>query len=269
MSKILTKEQITAWAQEGCIFPVRAVSPSEAQLNYERYCALQDNIGEEPQSRFKIKAHLPFPWMWNLIRNENILDAVEDLIGPDILCWGSSFFTKNARDPRFVSWHQDSTYYGLSERATVSVWYCFSPSNPKTGCMRFIPGTHTQGLFEHEETRAKNNLLMRGQTINTIKEEEAIDVILEPGEFSIHHESVVHGSRANNSDSPRVGISIHYIAPHVKQVLLENATASVVRGQDLYGHWGTDPEAQEDFDPICLQALDATYQEYLTGAGKF
>ena len=133
MSKILTKEQIAAWAHEGCIFPVRAVSPREAHLNYERYCALQDNIGEEPQSRFKIKAHLPFPWMWDLIRNKNILDAVEDLIGPDILCWGSSFFTKNARDPRFVSWHQDSTYYGLSERATVSVWYCFSASNPKTG----------------------------------------------------------------------------------------------------------------------------------------
>ena len=269
MPKIFTEEQISAWRRDGCVFPVTAVPPDEAQLNYERYSALEKDIGEEPQNRFKIKAHLPFPWMWDIIRNKNILDAVEDVIGPDILCWGSSFFTKNAHDRRFVSWHQDSTYYGLSERATVSVWYCFSPSNVKSGCMRFIPGTHAKGLLEHDETRAKDNLLMRGQTIHGIDEDMAVDVILKPGEFSLHHESVVHGSRANHSDTPRVGISIHYIAPHVHQVLLKNATAALVRGADVHGHWGKDLEPLEDFDPACLKALDQTYNEYRTGAGKF
>ena len=269
MAKLLSADQINAWHSDGCIFPIHAVSPEEAEANYDRYCALEKKIGEEPQNRFKIKAHLPFPWMWDIIRNDNILDAVEDIIGPDILCWGSSFFTKNAHDKRFVSWHQDSTYYGLSERATLSVWYAFSPSNVESGCMRFIPGTHSKGLCDHDETRAEDNLLMRGQTIHDVDESQAIDVVLEPGEFSIHHESVVHGSNANTSDQPRIGISIHYIAPHVHQVLLENSTATLVRGKDPHGYWQEDPEPKEDFDPICLEALDATYGEYLTGAGKF
>ena len=111
MLKILTEDQVTAWHSDGCIFPVRAVDSENAQDNLKRYLELERRIGEEPQNRFKIKAHLPFPWMWDIIRNKNILDAVEDIIGPDILCWGSSFFTKNANDKRFVSWHQDSTYY--------------------------------------------------------------------------------------------------------------------------------------------------------------
>ena len=269
MPKLLTEEEIAAWDSEGCIFPFRAVAPDEAEANLNRFLALEEQIGEEPQNRFKIKAHLPFPWMWDIIRNDNILDAVEDLIGPNILCWGSSFFCKQANDVRYVSWHQDSTYYGLSERATITVWYAFSASNVTTGCMQFIPGTHNQGQLDHEEMGGENNLLMRGQTIHGIDEDNAVNVGLQPGEFSIHHEAVVHGSGANNSAMPRIGLSIHYIAPHVHQLKLKDvAAASLVRGEDTHGHWGQDPEPSEDFDPACLAALDASYGEYLTGAGK-
>lgn len=269
MGKILTDEQISAWETDGCIFPIRAVPPDEAEANFRRFQALEETIGEEPQKRYKIKAHLPFPWMWDIIRNENILDAVEDLIGPNILCWGSSFFTKQAHDVRFVSWHQDSTYYGLSERATLNVWYAFSPSTVESGCMRFIPGTHRVGQLDHEETFAEDNLLVKGQTINGIDDSKAVDVVLQPGEFSIHHESVVHGSGPNNSGAPRVGMSIHYIAPHIHQILLKNASATLVRGEDPNGHWRPDPEPAADFDPVCLAALDRTYNEYRSGAGKF
>lgn len=269
MPKLLTEEQISAWDTDGCIFPFRAVGADEADANLNRFLALEEEIGAEPQSRFKIKAHLPFPWMWDIIRNDNILDAVEDLIGPNILCWGSSFFCKQANDPRFVSWHQDSTYYGLSERATITVWYAFSQSNVTSGCMRFIPGTHNVGQIDHEEMGGENNLLMRGQTIHDVDENRAVDVELQPGEFSIHHEAVVHGSGANPSPNPRIGLSIHYIAPHVHQLKLKDvASASLVRGEDTHGHWGPDPEPAEDFDPACLAALDASYGEYLTGAGK-
>ncbi|HCH57602.1 MAG TPA: phytanoyl-CoA dioxygenase, partial [Rhodospirillaceae bacterium] len=99
--------------------------------------------------------------------------------------------------------HQDSTYYGLSERATLSVWYAFSPSNVESGCMRFIPGTHDKGLYDHDETGDADNLLMKGQTIHDVDEGKAVDVILQPGEFSIHHEAVVHGSNPNKADHPR------------------------------------------------------------------
>jgi len=149
------------------------------------------------------------------------------------------------------------------------VWYAFSASNVTTGCMQFIPGTHNQGQLDHEEMGGENNLLMRGQTIHGIDEDNAVNVGLQPGEFSIHHEAVVHGSGDNNSAMPRIGLSIHYIAPHVHQLKLKDvAAASLVRGEDTHGHWGQDPEPSEDFDPACLAALDASYGEYLTGAGK-
>ena len=268
MGRLLTDEQIAAYREDGCVFPFRADRPEEAAANYRRYAALEAATGAEPQSRYKIKAHLPFPWIWNIVRNRNILDAVEDLIGPDILCWGSSFFTKKAGDRRFVSWHQDSTYYGLSEPETATVWYAFTKSDAEAGCMRFIPGSHRDGILEHDETWAKDNLLMRGQTVRGIDETAAVDVQLEPGEFSIHHESVVHGSGSNDSDHERIGLSIHYVAPRIRQTRLGNATATLVRGADTHGHWLEDPEPAGDFDPACLAALDATYGEYRSGVGK-
>jgi len=268
MPRLLTDDQIRAWEEDGCIFPIRAVSPGEAQANFERYQALERDIGEEPQKRYKMKAHLPFPWMWDIVRNENILDAVEDLIGPDILCWGSSFFTKYANDTRFVSWHQDSTYYGLSERTTVNVWYAFSRSDVEAGCMQFIPGTHRLGQLDHDETYAEGNLLFKGQTIRDVDASAAVNVELEPGEFSMHHESVVHGSGPSHAAEPRIGLSIHYVAPHVRQVRLKASSATLVRGEDRYGYWRYDPEPERDYDPACLAALDATFGAYLTGEGR-
>lgn len=268
MGKALSDDQIEYWEENGCVFPIRAFSAAEAEANFDRYLALEREIGEEPQNRFKIKAHLPFPWMWDIIQSETILDAVEDLIGPNILCWGSSFFTKQANDPRFVSWHQDSTYYGLSERATVNVWYAFSPSKIESGCMRFIPGTHRMGQLDHQETFAENNLLVKGQTIKDIDESSAVDVELEAGEFSIHHESVVHGSNPNSASWARVGLSIHYITPEIHQLQLQESAATLVRGEDRFGHWRKDPKPERDFDPACLAALDASYREYKSGAGK-
>ena len=268
MTKVLTEEQVAAYGRDGCVFPIRIMSTEEAAGIRAKFDALERQIGGEAQSRFKIKAHLPFPWMNALIRNPVMLDAVEDLIGPNILCWGSSFFTKKAHDPRFVSWHQDSTYYGLRPAETVTTWVAFSDSTVEAGCMRVVPGTHRDGILDHDETYSKDNLLMRGQTINGVEESKAVDIVLKAGEISIHHESVVHGSGPNNSDDARIGLSIHYIAPHVRQTAYDGATALVVRGADTEGHWAPEPEPASDMDPACLAALDETYGRYKTGIGK-
>lgn len=262
MPKHLTEEQILAYHRDGCVFPVPLLTPREAASIRRKFEALEAAIGGEAQERFKIKAHLPFPWLHDLIRNPRLLDAIEDIIGPNILCWGSSFFTKNAHDPRFVSWHQDSTYYGLKPQETLTAWVAFSDSKIESGCMRFIPGTHKSGQLRHEETYEKNNLLSRGQTIGDVDEAAAADVILNAGEFSLHSEFVIHGSNCNNSDDRRIGFSIHYIAPYVRQTLFEDATAAVVRGRDTHGYWKPDPLPKSDFDPQCLEALDHGWNQY-------
>ena len=268
MPKALREQQVAAYRDDGYVFPIRIMSTEQASDIRSKFDALEREIGGEAQSRFKIKAHLPFPWMNELIRNPVMLDAVEDLIGPNILCWGSSFFTKKAHDPRFVSWHQDSTYYGLRPSETVTTWVAFSNSTVEAGCMRVVPGTHRNGILDHEETWSKDNLLMRGQTINGVNEAKAVDIVLQAGEISIHHESVVHGSGPNNSDDARIGLSIHYIAPHVRQTAYDGATALLVRGTDTEGHWVAEPEPKTDMDPACLAALDETYGRYKTGIGK-
>ncbi len=268
MGKVLSQSRIEAYRRDGFVHPVRIMSPDQAASLRRRFEALEAEIGAEAQTRFKIKAHLPFPWLNELIRNPVMLDAVEDLIGPDILCWGSSFFTKAARDPRFVSWHQDSAYYGLRPAETVTPWVAFSDSTVQSGCVRFIPGSHQGGLIDHVEIGDADNLLMRGQTIAGVDAAAAVDVELGAGEISIHHESVVHGSNPNTSDDARIGLSIHYIAPHVRQTAFEGATAMVVRGTDGHGHWGADPVARTEFDPSCLAALEADWGRYKSGIGK-
>ena len=268
MPRLLSEQQIADYGRKGCIFPIRITTTKEARELRRKLEELEQAIGAEAQTRFKIKAHLPFPWMHTLIRNPLMLDAIEDLIGPNILCWGSSFFIKRAEDPRFVSWHQDSTYYGLQPPETATAWVAFSDSTVESGCLRFIPATHHQGILEHEETRDKQNLLMRGQTIKGVDESQAVDVVLRAGEISIHHEAVVHGSNPNRSGDARIGLSIHYIAPQVRQTAFNGASALLVRGEDTHGYWEIDPIPERDFDPICVQAMDWRYAQYKSGIGK-
>lgn len=262
MSKVLTADQVQAYHRDGFFFPIRIMSSEEAADLRHKFEALEATIDGEVQERFRIKAHLPFPWLHQLIRTPRLLDAVEDIIGPNIICWGSSFFTKNAHDPRFVSWHQDSTYYGLRPRETLTAWFAFTDSRVESGCMRAIPGSHRQGQLVHTETFDKDNLLSRGQTIKGIDESTAVDIELEAGEISFHSELVIHGSNPNHSPHRRLGYSIHYAAPHVRQTLFEHATAALLRGRDTHGHWTSEPLATRDFDPECLAALDRDHLQY-------
>ena len=267
MPQLLTEKLTTDYGRDGCIFPIRVMGSAEVGELRRSFHALEEELGAEAQSRFRIKAHLPFPWMHEVIRNPTILDAIEDLIGSNILCWGSSFFTKKAYDPRFVSWHQDSIYYGLRPPETTTAWLAISDSTVEAGCMRFIPGTHQQGILEHEDTWVKDNLLVRGQRIEGVDESQAVDVVLSAGEISIHHEAVIHGSNPNRSSDARIGLSIHYVAPNVKQTAFEGASALLVRGQDTHGYWETDPVPKHDFDPICIEALDFRFEQYKSGIG--
>ncbi len=149
------------------------------------------------------RSHVLFSWIDEMIRHPKILDAVEDLLGPDILCWNTSFFIKEARDPGFVSWHQDATYWGLSSSDVATAWVAMSPANKVSGCMKFVAGTHLKQV-EHEDTFDKNNLLTRGQEIAVeVDEAQAVHVELKPGQASLHHVLLFHGSEPNRSDERR------------------------------------------------------------------
>ena len=263
MPKVLTEAQIEAFHRDGAISPIRILSADAAAECLRRFDELEASLDGEVQSRYRIKAHLPFPWLTELIHHPVLLDAVEDLVGPDILIWGSSFFTKPALDPRFVSWHQDSTYYGLEPPESITAWLAFSPSTGEAGCLKFIPGSHKgPAILPHTETDDPNNILSRGQTVEDVDESIAIEMPLEPGQISIHHNKTIHGSLPNNADTPRIGFAIHFATPDMRQTQFENATASLARGEDTYGHWLPDPVAKHDLDADCLEELDICWQRY-------
>ena len=263
MAKLLTEEQIERYHNEGGIAPIRIMSDDEAGELRRKFEALEEEIGGEAQGRFRIKAHLPFPWLTEVIHNSTMLDAVEDLIGPDIVVWGSSFFTKKARDQRFVSWHQDSTYYGLEPAESMTAWIAFSDSTKESGCMRILPGSHKgESVLRHVETFDPDNLLARGQTIEGVDESHTVDLEVRAGEMSIHHNKTVHSSMPNPSDAPRIGFAVHIAPSYVRQTQFDGATATLVRGEDPESNWAPDITARKDFDPDCLEALDHAWQNY-------
>jgi ectoine hydroxylase-related dioxygenase (phytanoyl-CoA dioxygenase family) len=167
-----------------------------------------------------------------------VLDAVETVLGKDVLVWSSQWFPKFAHDRTYVSWHQDATYWGLSPPNVTTAWIALTPSTTANGCVRVIPGTHRGELLPQRETYAEANMLSRGQEIAVaVDEAQAVDFVLRPGEFSLHHVGIVHGSGRNESDAARIGLAARYVSPDVVQQGTDRDMAILVRGRDAYGHF--------------------------------
>ena len=249
MSKLLPRESVEQYRRDGFFFPLRGLSPAEARQYRARLEAVERERGGPLRGELRYKSHLLFTWLDTLVRHPPILDAVEELIGPDILCWGSGFFIKEARDSAFVSWHQDATYWGLSEPDVVTAWVAFSESSIESGAMRMVPGTHHEQVA-HRDTFAPDNLLSRGQEIMVdVDEAKAVDIVLHPGEMSLHHVRMFHGSPPNGSDDRRIGYAIRYIPTRIRQMAGERDSASLVRGVDRYGHFDPEQPPARDLAP--------------------
>lgn len=248
--KVLSVEQTRDFDRLGYHFPLRAFSPAQIAAYRSKLERFEQAHGGTLSGQLRNKPHLLFTWADEIIRHPAILDAVEDVLGPDLLAWSSSFFTKDPKDPGFVSWHQDSTYWGLSEPDIVTAWVAFSDSVVENGCMRVIPGTHVLDQLPHKDTFAENNLLTRGQEVQAeVDEKRVVDIVLEPGEFSLHHVRIVHGSDANGSDLRRIGFAIRYVPTYLKQTAGPRDSAMLVRGVDTYHHFEMEPRPQSDMHP--------------------
>lgn len=257
MPKILSDAQAAAYTRDGFISPVRVMGEDEAGRYRRRFEAYEEaNNGWYELSKGQ-KIHLLQTWAAELVMHPRILDAVEDTLGPDILCWGSSLFVKDANTTSFVSWHQDSTYWGLSKPNVVTAWVALSPATEESGCMKVVRGTHTWEQIPHDDTLAEENLLTRGQEIAVeVDEKDAVAMPLQPGEVSIHHIRAVHGSNPNMSNDRRIGYAIRYISPDVAQVNADNDSAVLCRGEDVHGNFihETLPLADMDEDALAEHA---------------
>jgi len=203
----------------------------------------------------RTKCSLRFPFIYDLAMNRNILDAVEDLIGQNILMYQTAMWFKEPETASYVSWHQDSSYYGMDPLDLVSAWVALSPATLESGCMQVIPGSHTKGQFPVEYTEvSEQNLLASGQnTLFEFNKDDAVLMPLQAGEISLHHVALVHSSRPNHSNDRRIGISIGYFPPTVRQTTKLKASAMLMRGEDHYGNFALEkipPVAADDPETV-------------------
>jgi non-haem Fe2+, alpha-ketoglutarate-dependent halogenase len=250
VGKLLSDAQIRAYRRDGYLCPLTALSPAEAARYRSKLESAEAAAGGSLPGPYRHKPHLVYTWAQELIRHPKILDAVEDVIGPDILAWESVFFTKEPHTADYISWHQDITYWGLeAEGDVVTAWVALSPSTPESGCMRVVPGTHLREVVPHSDTFGAHNMLSRGQEIAVeVDEAHAVDLVLEPGQMSLHHVKIFHGSHQNRADDRRIGFAIRYLPPHVPQDVGADS-ATLVRGEDRFGQFELEPAPGFDLAP--------------------
>ena len=230
----LSPNQLKQYEDEGFVSPINIFSKEEAKEIRDEIELIENQMPGELDKSGRYNAHLISPLLDEVTHHPKILDAVQSLIGEDILVCGTTLFIKNPNEKGFVSYHQDAKYIGLEPHNWVTAWVAITDSNENNGCMRMWSGSHKDNLKEHDQKFNQGNLLTRGQTVKNVPKEETTPLVLIAGQMSLHHPTTVHGSELNKSDDRRIGFVIQsYIGTNVQQILGKNSV-QLARGVDSY-----------------------------------
>lgn len=266
MPKVLTTEQVSQYQRDGCLFPFRALREDEA-LHYRR--RLEDHESRlggkltEVDGASRFKNHLLLRWVHELVCHPAILDAIEDVIGPDILCYTSTFFIKEPNSPDIAAWHQDATYFGLRPYQHVTAWLALTDASPEGGCMEFLPGSPAFGQLHHQSQAIPHSVNGGRQLIvDAFDDRNSTYGHVKAGEFSLHNTLCVHRSAPNRSDDRRIGIGISYVPTRVRHIGTKRMPAMLVRGEDRYGHFDLEPAPAADLDEAAQAAHASAYARY-------
>ena len=232
----LSSNQLKQYEDQGFVSPINIFSKDKAKEIRNEIELIENKIPGELEKSGRYNAHLISPLLDEVAHNSKILDAVQSLIGENILICGTTLFIKNPNEKGFVSYHQDAKYIGLEPHNWVTAWVAITDSNEKNGCMRMWSGSHKDNLRDHDQKFNEGNLLTRGQTVKDVPRDKTTPLVLEAGQMSLHHPTVVHGSDLNKSNDRRIGFVIQsYIGTNVKQVLGKNSV-QLARGVDKFNY---------------------------------
>ena len=230
----LSSNQLKEYKDKGFVSPINIFSKDKTNEIRKEIELIEEKIPEELNKSGRYNAHLISPLLDEVTHDSKILDAVQSIIGQNILVCGTTLFIKNPNEKGFVSYHQDAKYIGLNPLNWVTAWVAITDSNEHNGCMRMWSGSHKDSLKDHDQMFNEGNLLTRGQTVNNVPIDETTPLILKAGQMSLHHPTVVHGSDLNKSNDRRIGFVIQsYIGTEVKQVLGKNSV-QLARGIDKF-----------------------------------
>ncbi|WP_298842759.1 phytanoyl-CoA dioxygenase family protein [uncultured Roseobacter sp.] len=260
----LSAAQSDQYRADGYLFPLPVMPAHDAQALRAELEALEaewlDSDLPLPFGTYKrVNAHCVMPLAWRIGHDRRILDVVEGVLGPDIMVYSVEFFIKEPNTRHIVSMHQDLTYWGLGEiDGLVTAWLALSPATPASGCMDFVRGSHKNPILPHDDTFSEDNLLSRGQEVRVdVAEADKVPIEIHPGQISLHHGLMIHGSGPNTTDDRRIAAVVRYCTPAIKQQVGARDYAVLARGQDRFGHFEGFEAPQAPFTPTAL----ATYDE--------
>jgi non-haem Fe2+, alpha-ketoglutarate-dependent halogenase len=274
---MLSRGDVESYRRDGYLPGRTLLSMAEAarfRKDCLRTCAKPIELGDQNPYSLKrhasnrVKPYLLFPWAAELVRHPRILDAVEAVIGPDILVFHTTAWLKPPHSENYVPWHQDATYFGLAPFEHVTAWVALTPSRPESGCVRVIPGFHHKGQLAHFDDHSDPlTMLSRGQKLaDAIREDDAVELVLEPGEVSLHHTLIAHSSGPNGSDDWRIGVGISYIPTSVRHIGPTRLSATRARGIDRFNHFDHESAPQAELDDAALAVHADSQSRYWKAA---
>lgn len=234
----LAASQIAEYNERGYLMPFDGLDAGEIRELRAFFDGVLAAFVELGRDSYSINtAHLRFARIYELVRHPSLVGPVSDLLGPNIVAWGSHFFCKMPHDGKRVAWHQDSTYWPLSPTKTVTVWLAIDDADPENANMRFVPKSHLHGLIDFDRSGDERDVLKMVVEDPEQYGEAPVDVTLKAGQFSMHSDQLLHGSEANESDRRRCGLTIRYASADVQAWYGWNQKGIVVQGQDAAGNW--------------------------------
>jgi ectoine hydroxylase-related dioxygenase (phytanoyl-CoA dioxygenase family) len=220
----LTPEQVRRYENDGVLCPLPVLDAGKVAVCRAALTALERKLTDPNRISHP---HLAFRWAWDLVTHPAVLDAVESILGPDLLIRATMVLTKPAGDPGVVTWHQDGTTSGIHRTPNTTAWIALWDSTPENGCMRVVPGSHRNALLPHVRSTAEHELRFNSDEVTVeVDEAHAADVALRAGEMSLHHSYIIHGSQANGSAKRRTGFIARFVTP-----ALESSDVPVLRAR--------------------------------------
>lgn len=263
MTSSLLPAQIQSYWDNGYLFPIPALAAQEASEWRVRLEALEAewlpaDLPQPLNTYKRVNAQVVMPLAHEIGTHPAILDAVEGVLGPDVMLYSVEFLIKEPRTKAVVTMHQDLTYWGMGEiDVLTTAWLALSPATRESGCMDVVRASHKNPILPHEDTFDGDNLLSRGQEIRVdVAEADKVALMLNPGEISLHHGLTIHGSGPNVSDDRRIGVVLRYLTPSIKKTGGERDYAHLARGEDVHGNWAPSPIPQSAFDADALAVYE-------------
>jgi ectoine hydroxylase-related dioxygenase (phytanoyl-CoA dioxygenase family) len=267
MGQSLSTQQVTDYRANGYVAPLDALDAAAVAHYRGELERTEAHLGGSLMAidrKYRGNLHMMCRWMDELARTPAILDAVESLIGPDILLYTSRFFIKEPKSEGIAAWHQDCTYFGLRPYDHVTAWVALSDVTEDAGPLEFAVGSHIRGALLQKSGVVKNSVNTAGQIIVEWFDQSRIDrAILRAGQFSLHHTCVVHQSAPNRRDERRIGIALSYIPTRTRYIGNRRMPAYLVRGQDTYGHFDLQPPPARDFGAEEVARHEVTFKAYI------